>query len=169
MSLYVDWLNQIKLRCDHDWLTDAQKVVYDNLLGKWKASTFICLLGPAGSGKSFIGRLLVRTGDYTYVSSLRDATPGGQVVVDGEAYSRLMRPAAHMLGLTRVVVAMRQPPADAMPTAEIVLTYRDVDQFQHNLTKHGIIPSFRTPVSGTDLAAILRAEAIERGSLNGTR
>lgn len=168
MSLYVDWLNQIKLRSNADWLTDAQRSAYDSLLKRWKASTFVCLSGEPGSGKSFIARLLTKAEGFTYVTSLRDAPQGAQVIVDGEDYMRRMRPVAYLLGLSRVIVVMRRPPIDPMPIADVVLTTRDVFQFQHNLTKHGILASFRTVATGTDLGEILRAEAIARGDSDGT-
>lgn len=169
MSLYVEWINQIKLKADYEWLTDAQKRAFDDIVGRWPAETFVCLCGPPGSGKSFIARLLAKEQGYTYLSSLSDAPPGAEkVVVDGEEYSRLMRPAAQLLGLKRVVVLMRRPPQDPMPLAKLVLQERDVKQFQHNLTKHGVLQSFKSTADGTDLGLILRAEAIERGKANAT-
>ncbi|MBL7209207.1 MAG: hypothetical protein ISS52_03840 [Dehalococcoidia bacterium] len=164
MSMYVEWLNQIKLKADSAWLTDAQKTAYGDVLERWPAQVFVCLCGPPGSGKSFIGRLLAKEHGFIYANELKEVEPGPHlVVIDGEDYSRLMRPAVRLLGLKRVVVLMRQPPQDPMPRAEIALTEHDVRQFQHNITKHAVLQSFKTNVDGTDLRQILRAEAIERG------
>lgn len=169
MSLYVEWMNQIKLKADYEWLTDAQKRAFNDIVERWQAETFVCLCGPSGSGKSFIARLLAKERGYTYLSDLKDVPSGVEsVVVDGEEYSRLMRPTAQLLGLKRVVVLMRQPPQDPMPRADLVLEERDVKQFQHNLTKHGVLQSFKTAADGTDLGLILRTEAIERGKAHAT-
>lgn len=169
MSLYVEWLNKIKLKADYHWLTDTQKQAFNDIVQRWQAEVFVCLCGPAGSGKSFIARLLAKDHGYAYVSDLKDVQPGTEmVVVDGEQYTRLMRPAAQMLGLKRVVVLMRQPPQDPMPKAELMLAERDVKQFQHNLTKHNVLSSFKSSAEGTDLGQILRLEAVERGRTNAT-
>lgn len=168
MSLYVEWVNQIKARATPEWLTAGQREAYENLLQRWPAEQIVCLVGPPGSGKSFIARLLVRERGYVYVTSLQELQelePGPrQVVVDGSEYNRLIRPAAMQLGLKRVVVAQRRLPKDPIPGVEIQLTERDVNQFQHNLTYHGILSSFLTHAKGTDLGQILRAEAVERGN-----
>jgi hypothetical protein len=92
-----------------------------------------------------------------------------QIIVDGEDYNRLMRSTALSLRIKRVIVLARNIPRDPMPHTEIVLTEHDVKQFQHNLTKNGIIKSFITHVEGTDLGKILRAEAIAREETNATR
>jgi hypothetical protein len=113
--------------------------------------------------------LLAKDHGYVYVNNLNEVpSDTTMVVVDGEAYTRLMRPSAQMLGLKRVVVIMRQPPQDPMSKAELVLDERDVKQFQHNLTKHGVLNSFKTCAEGTDLGQILRIEAVERGRTNAT-
>ncbi len=169
MSQYVEWLNKIKLLADYEWLTAAQRQVFNDIVERWQAETFVCLCGASGSGKSFVARLLAKEKGYSYVSELKEAPSEAQlIVVDGEDYTRLMRPMAQMMGLKRVVVLMRQPPQDPMPVAELVLEERDVKQFQHNLTKNGVLNSFRTNAEGTDLGQILRAEAIERGKVNAT-
>jgi len=164
MSLYVEWLNQIKLKADYEWLTKGQRKVFDDIVERWPAEVFVCLHGPSGCGKSFIARLLVKMHGYIYTNDLKDLEQGPHlVVVDGEEYNRLMRPVAQLLGLKRVVVLMRRPPRDPMPRAEVALDEHDVKQFQHNLITYGVLQSFKTEVDGTDLGQILRAEAIIRG------
>ena len=167
MSLYVDWLNQIKLKADYGWLTKNQRKAFDDIIGRWPIEIFICLYGQPGCGKSFIARLLVKEHGYAYVNELKNLEPGPQsVVVDGEDYNRLMRPIAHILHLKRVVILMRRPPKDPMPKIEIVLDEHDVKQFQHNLIKYGVLQSFKTEMGTKDLGEILRNEAIIRGGNN---
>ena len=164
MSLYVEWLNQIKLKADYEWLTKNQRKAFDDIVERWPAEVFLCLYGPPGCGKSFIARLLVKIHGYVYINELKSLEPGPQlVVVDGEEYNRLMRPRAQMLHLKRVLILMRRPPRDPMPKIEVSLDEHDVKQFQHNITKYGVLQSFKTEVDGTDLGEILRAEAIIRG------
>jgi len=59
MSLYIEWLNQIKLKADYEWLTKNQRKAFDDIVERWPAEVFLCLYGPPGCGKSFIARLLV--------------------------------------------------------------------------------------------------------------
>ena len=164
MSLYIEWLNQIKLKADYDWLTENQGRAFNDIVERWPAEVFLCLCGPPGCGKSFIARLLVRIRGYVYTSELRTLEEGPKlIVVDGEEYNRLMRPRAQMLDLRRVVILMRRPPRDPMPKIKVSLDQHDVKQFQRNLTKYGVLQSFQTEVDSTDLGEILRAEAIIRG------
>ena len=164
MSLYVEWLNQIKLRANYEWLTKNQRKAFDDIVERWPVEVFLCLYGPSGCGKSFIARLLVKMHAYVYTNELKGLEPGPElVVVDGEEYNRLMRPRAQMLRLKRVVILMRRPPRDPMPKIQVTLDEHDVKQFQHNIIKSGLLQSFKTEVDGTDLGQILRAEAIIRG------
>lgn len=164
MSLYIEWLNRIKLKADYEWLTKKQRKAFVDIVERWPAEIFLCLYGPAGCGKSFIGRLLVKIHGFVYANDLTGLEQGPQrVVVDGEDYNRLMRPLAQTLRLKRVVVLMRRPPRDPMPKIQVALDEHDVRQFQHNITKHGVLQTFKTELHGTDLGEILRAEAIIRG------
>ena len=74
-----------------------------------------------------------------------------------------LRPTAQILGIKRTIVVSQHPPRDPMPIAELVLDERDIRQFQHVVTKHGVLQSFLEAAEGTDLAQILRREAIVRG------
>jgi len=164
MSLYVEWLNQIKLKAGYEWLTKSQRKAFNDIVERWPAEVFLCLYGPQGCGKSFIARLLVKIHGYVYINELKALELGPQlVVVDGEEYNRLMRPRAQMLRFKRVVILMRRPPRDPMPKVEVALDEHDVKQFQHNLIKYGVLQSFKTEVDGTDLGQILHVEAITRG------
>ncbi len=167
MSLYVEWINQIKAKADHTWLTDGQRAAYSAILTRWPTHRFVCLHGPSGCGKSFIARLLVAENGYVYVTDLREVPSGAElVVVDGSEYSRRMRPLAAALDLKRVVVTARVPPREPMPKAAISLGTRDVAQFQRNIVRHDILQSFQTAVDGTDLSHILRAEAVHRSGID---
>jgi MoxR-like ATPase len=165
MSLYVDWLNQIKLKADGSWLTESQQQALSDLLKRWPAERIVCLCGHAGSGKSFLARILAQEHGFLYVSKLSETPESTErVVVDGEAYVRLMRATAQMLGVRKVVVVSRNPPQERIPAVELSLNERDVREFQRNLSQNHILQAFRTEVQGTDLGFILRNEAIERGA-----
>jgi hypothetical protein len=167
MSLYVEWLNKIKTMSTYEWLTDAQRTAYDLILKKWESQPFVCLCGPAGCGKTFVARLLAREHGYVYSHAIDSAFEGSeQILVDGEEYSRIMRDIARLRRLKRVIVLMRRPPQDRMPQPKIELTARDVRQFQHNLTKCGVLQAFTLDHEGTDLGEILRKEATARGEEN---
>jgi len=164
MSLYVQWLNLIKERSTAGWLTDAQRVVYDQIASQWQAAPFVNLCGPSGSGKSFIARLLAATHGYVYVDELQAAPPGcPNVIVDDAQYTRLMRPTAQLLKIGRVILVTRRPIADPMPRAQLALSERDVRQFLHNLYKHCNLSFTASDPQGTDLGQIIRVEIVARG------
>jgi ABC-type cobalamin/Fe3+-siderophores transport system ATPase subunit len=163
VSLYVEWVNQIKAKATSAWLTKGQRTAFESIVTKWQSHPFVCLYGPPGCGKSFIARLLSSEQGYLYVNDLNNAEQDvEQVVLDGGEYSRMMRPVVSMLGIRRVVVVMRQMPRDTMPKAHVVLDEYDTKQFQHNLYEHRILQSFLANVSGTNFERILQAEAVER-------
>jgi len=167
MSLYIEWLNKIKATATSDWLTEGQRKAYDQILTKWANQQFICLCGPAGCGKTFVAHILAREHDYVYSQEISEVVNGSNnVLIDGEDYTRLMRDAAKLKGLKRVIVVTRKPPQDRMPKAEIILTDKDVRRFQHNLTTYGILGSFHKDPQTTDLNQIIRAECITRGEGN---
>ena len=167
MSLYVEWLNKIKTIATSDWLTDAQRKAYDQILSKWSSQPFICLCGSAGCGKTFTAHLLASENNYVYAHEISSVKNGSKnVLVDGEKYTRLMRDAAKLREIKRVIIISRKPPQDRMPKAEIILAEKDVRQFQHNLTKHGVIGSFLKDAESKDLNQIIRAECIVRGEEN---
>ncbi len=58
MSLYVEWVNQIKAKATSAWLTKGQRTAFESIVTKWQSHPFVCLYGPPGCGKSFIARLL---------------------------------------------------------------------------------------------------------------
>ena len=170
MSLYVEWLNKIKTIATSSWLTESQRKAYDQILTKWESQQFICLCGPSGCGKTFVSHILSREHDYVYSSQISTVPDGSNnILVDGEEYTRLMRDAARLKGLKRIIVVSRKLPQDRMPGTEIVLTERDVGQFQHNLTKYGILRGFHKDPQSTDLSHIIRAECIARGEDNATQ
>lgn len=163
MSLYMEWLNQIKAKATSSWLTKGQRVAFESIVNKWQSHPFVCLYGPPGCGKSFIARLLSNEQGYQYVHEIEEASEGtDQLVLDGNDYSRMMRAIALMRRICRVVVVMRQAPRESMPKAQVVLDEEDTRQFQHNLYQHGIIRSFHTSEQGSNFERILQAEAMER-------
>ncbi len=169
MSLYITWLNAIKAQATSEWLTEAQRAVYQALCSKWATAQFICLSGMPGVGKTFIGRLLAAEQEYCYVNTLADAPAGAKnVVLDGVEYTRMLHNEALLKDLPRIILLSRRPPSDPMPKIELALTERDLNQFVRNLTENHIISAFQTAPTGTDLGAILREEAIQRGAYYGS-
>jgi hypothetical protein len=165
VSLFVEWINKIKARADENWLTDAQQAVYESLTERWLSAPFVCLYGQSGTGKSFIARLLSQRDGYEYTQDLSTVSAGqSHVVLDNAEYTRLMRTTATMLGIKRVILVARRPPKDPMPHAELVLTSRDVSQFQRTLSQNEVLTSFLIRAEGTDLGEILRNEAVARGN-----
>lgn len=169
MSLYVSWMNAIKLGAQPDWLTSGQRPAFDALLSKWQGHRHVALVGAEGSGKSFIARLLHSHAGYAYAHEIAEAPRGAPlVVVDANDYSRLYRPLADELGLGRVVWTLRRPPlaSDAVPFAEIQLSETDRNQFKNRLLTSEIIRGWRAePLDGplgVDLGLLLRREAIAR-------
>lgn len=168
MSLYVQWINLIKERATPDWLTDSQRVAYEKILRQWHGAPFVNLCGPAGCGKSFVARILVKEQDYIYTHDLQTAPQGAaNVILDDAEYTRLMRPTAQLLNLGRVILVTRTPVHDPMPRADIRLVERDVGQFLHNLYTHCGISFVASDPKGTDLSQIIRAEVIARGETHG--
>lgn len=167
MSLYVEWLNKIKTMATSEWLTEGQRIVYDNILTKWVNQQFICLCGSSGCGKTFVAHILAKENAYAYSHEISKVEKGAEnALIDGEEYTRLMRDAAKLKGIKRVIVLLRKPPQDRMPKAEIIVTEKDVRQFQHNLTSNGILGSFLNDPDSTDLSKIMRTESIARGEGN---
>ncbi|MBU4000568.1 hypothetical protein KKG29_05380 [Patescibacteria group bacterium] len=167
MSLYIEWLNKIKAMATSEWLTEGQRSAYEKILTKWANQQFIYLCGPSGCGKTFVAHILSKEHDYVYSHDISKVEDGSQnVLIDGEEYTRLMRDAAKLKGIKRVIVLLRKSPRDRMPKAEIILTDKDARRFQHNLTTHGILGSFQNDPQTVDLNQIIRAECIARGEGN---
>jgi len=163
MSLYVEWINLIKEKADHTWLSDRQRAIYDRILNQWHIAPFVSIYGPPGCGKSFIARLLVKEHGYVYTTDLDDlATHAEQVIVDDARYSRMMRPKARELAITRVLLFSSRPASDPMPSAELRLDAHDIQQIMHTLYEQCGF-EFTVEPHGTDVGEILRAEAIARG------
>jgi energy-coupling factor transporter ATP-binding protein EcfA2 len=165
MSLYVTWINLIKEKADESWLTDSQREVYRQLLARWQSHPFVNLYGPAGSGKSFIARLLARVHGYAYTRALEEAPTGtSQVIVDDAVYSRLMRPLARERGLGRVVLITRRPVSESMPSLELALNPRDMRQFQAILSERCGISFLHTIPDHLDLTQAIQDEVVARGA-----
>lgn len=166
MSLYVQWMNLIKERATVAWLTESQRVIYDQIVNQWGAARFVNLVGPVGSGKTFLAWILVKEQAYVYEHDLRAAPPNTQqVIVDDAEYTRLMRSTAQALSLGRVILITETPVKDPMPRAELRLTEHDVHQALHNLYANCSIQFTASDPKGTDLARIIRTEVIARGGL----
>jgi energy-coupling factor transporter ATP-binding protein EcfA2 len=164
MSLYIEWLNKIKTIATSEWLTESQRSAFNKILNKWRNHEFICLCGQSGCGKTFIAQILAKEHNYIYSNQISKVSKNaGNVLIDGEGYNRLMRDEAKLKGIKRTIVVLQNPPLDRMPIAEIIITEKDVRQFQHNLTDNGIIGSFFQDPDTTDFSKIIRNESIQRG------
>jgi ABC-type branched-subunit amino acid transport system ATPase component len=170
MSVETTWLNAIEAAAAESWLTPAQRRASDAILTRFGVHPFVALIGPRGSGKTFIARLLARERGYTLVCRLDEAPAGTrQVILDGDPYTRELREVRMRLGLGRVIVLQTRPPADPMPVIEVTLTLTDVRHFQATLTKAGILRAFTRDDVSTDLAALLRQEALAQGDAHVAR
>lgn len=163
MSVYLEWSNRIKTQSTSQWLTHSQLAVYKQLASGWRSHTYVGLIGPKGSGKSFIARLLEKEAGFVYARSLEDIDSGARkVVLDDRSYSRADQSISASLELTRVVFVGRKKPRDEIPCAHLELDDTDVEEFQHALFQHRIIVSFRTSPTTRDLEQILIDEASAR-------
>lgn len=169
MSEYTRWLNLIKEKSTLDWLTESQHTVEKELERVWSNERCGVMVGEAGAGKSFVGRLLVQSAGGLYVADLNAlAGPdcnGKYVVLDLGAdgvYSRSLRLMMEERDMSRLLVLTRHLPRDLVRTVRLQLTERDVQQFRHNLVAYGVLGAFCTEPQGVDLAEDLRREAIER-------
>lgn len=164
MSLYVEWLNLIKEKATSAWLTDGQRAAYEQVISRWQGTNFVNLVGPPGSGKTFLARILAKEHAYFYTHDLQSVPEcTANIILDDASYTRLLRATAQVRRLGRVILVSRLPVSDPMPQAVIALGDADVRQFQHNLFKHCRIQFVHTIPSGTDLSALLRAELVARG------
>lgn len=168
MSLYVEWINAIKSRATPDWLTYGQRAAYDALLHQWPHARLLCLRGPKGSGKSFIARLLAHQEGFFYAQTL-DEIPEGtpRVVLDDTDYYRLLNEEMSWRGVSQLVITSERQPSDPIPGPTIRLATRDVNEFRARLVAEGVLSVFRRRAEGTDLGAMLRAEAVERSQSDG--
>ena len=163
MSLYVSWTNRIKTLATPEWLTTGQRQAYEALLTKWRSHKVVCLIGPQGSGKSFIARLLHTEHEFAYVTDIREHLgTTSRVVVDGAPFSRHVLSVCQQLGLERVVVVQRSKPVDHVPCAVIELKEADVLEFRSVLFKRGVLQWFSSEAPTTDLERLLRDEAARR-------
>lgn len=167
MSLYIQWLNKIKAVATSEWLTESQQNAFNNILKRWANHEFICLCGQSGCGKTFVAHILAKEHNYTYSNEISNVLENSSnVIIDGEEYTRLMRDVAKLKGIKRTIVLLNKPPQDRMPKAEIIITEKDIRQFQRNLTFYGIIGSFLQDPDTTDFSKIIRNESIQRGEAN---
>jgi hypothetical protein len=167
MSLYVEWINCIKERADESWLTEHQRAAYERLLEHWHNQPFVNLYGGAGSGKTFLARLLVKKHDHVYIQALENAPHNANnVILDDAQYSRMLRPLARSMGLGRVLLVTRSRITEAMPRVKLELTEKDVRQFQAALAQYCNIVFTETTPAGVDLSKIIREEVVKRGVSN---
>jgi hypothetical protein len=171
MSEYIRWLNLIKEKSTPEWLTESQRNSAKGLEHLWKSERCGVLVGDAGVGKSFIGRLLSQSEGGLYAAGLAELTAsdceGKYIVLDLGAsgvYTRALRLVMEEMNMGRLLVLTRQLPRDLVRTVRLELTERDVQQFRHNMVAHGVIEAFCTEPTGCDLAEDLRREALGRAS-----
>lgn len=164
MSLYVEWLNQIKLKADINWLTKSQSIVYQALLINWQNQKFINLYGAHGSGKSFIARLLSIKNQYIYTTTIKDVPVGGKnIIIDDANYDRSMRIIAREQHFNRIIMITQSPVNEAMPKIELIVTDKDRDQFVTTLGKYCQIHFDNSIPEGSDLNQIMIRELKNRG------
>jgi len=171
MSEYIRWLNLIKAKSSLEWLTDSQRKSEKELEYVWNTERCAVLVGEAGAGKSFIGRLLSQSSGGLYVSGLSALTEyhcdGKYIVLDlgGDGvYTRGLRLLIEEMNMGRLLVLTRHMPRDTVRTVWLQLSEHDVQQFRHNMVEYGVLEAFCTEPRGVDLAEDLRREALSRAS-----
>lgn len=164
MSLYIEWLNLIKMKADVNWLLKSQMPAYNAILTQWLSSPFINFYGPPGSGKSFIARLLASKNQFTYAIDLEGVSEGSKnVLLDDANYSRYLRIIAFERRLSRIILITQSPVKEAMPLCELKLNEADVRQFEGILGKFCHIYFTHSIPEGNDLNQIIIKELINRG------
>jgi len=164
MSLYIEWVNLIKMKADINWLLKSQLPIYNSLLTHWLSSSFINFYGPPGSGKSFIARLLASKNQYFYASDLKGVPEGSKnILLDDANYSRSLRIIANERRLSRIILITQSPVKEAMPLCELKINEADVRQFEGVLGKYCHIYFTHSVPEGNDLNQILIRELKNRG------
>jgi SpoVK/Ycf46/Vps4 family AAA+-type ATPase len=164
MSLYIEWLNLIKMKADVNWLLKSQVPAYNSILTKWLSSPFINFYGPPGSGKSFIARMLASKKQFTFATDLERVPEGSKnVLLDDANYSRHLRIIASERRLSRIILITQSPVKEAMPLCEIKLNEADVRQFEGILGKYCHIYFTHSIPEGNDLNQIIIKELKNRG------
>ena len=80
-------LNKLKAQAASDWLTDSQRVAFDDIRSVLRFPEMVNLHGPIGSGKTFLAWTLSRMLETSYFPNLaafdeRSERPMPQAVVD---------------------------------------------------------------------------------------
>jgi hypothetical protein len=165
MSLYIEWLNQIKEKSNESWLTDSQKKIYNLILNKWQAQPFICLYGKQGVGKSFLAHILAKEHNYFYSQEINSVPSHiAQVILDDAHYDRFIRTEALKREIGRVILISTNPAfEEAMPKIELEINDKDICQFQASLSKYCNISFLYTIPEGNSFTEILLREIVARG------
>jgi|LSQX01.2.fsa_nt_gb hypothetical protein len=164
MSLYMDWVNQIKMKADINWLTKSQEPVYHAILTQWLSIPFINLYGSPGSGKSFLARLWCSKNDYIFATDLATVPEGSRnIILDDVIYSRSLRIIANERRLSRIILITHSPIKEAMPLCELKIDEVDVRQFAGILGRYCHIYFTHSIPEGNDLNQILIRELKYRG------
>lgn len=160
----MEWVNQIKMKADINWLTKSQAPVYKAILIQWLSIPFINLYGSPGSGKSFIARLLCNKNDYVYTTNLKIVPEDSKnIILDDANYSRSLRIIANERRLSRIILITHSPVKEAMPLCELKIDDADVRQFEGILGRYCQIYFTHSIPEGNDLNQIIIRELKYRG------
>lgn len=163
---HLDVLNmRIRDHLSKDWLTPSQ-------LGVWKAlhqfdgppHRVVCVFGPEGCGKTFLGWLLERESYATYGiwSELpRPVLP--RLILDNapsdRSSTREVRPWVEQFHIQQIILLTRARVDEPfMPAFELRVTPEDIEHFRANLYRHLRVIASEQPVSDYKTALNLLEE-----------
>jgi len=147
MSLYLYNLNRIKDICSTNWLTTNEERAYKQIKN-WllrPGLTFIYLYGYHGTGKTFLGWLLLKEKIAQYFanpkSCLQNAPIYNPVFVDNlgiekSNFREIMR-SLEIAGIKKAVIVGIYPIQEDIPKVNLALDVNDLKQAREKLLSNG--------------------------------
>lgn len=124
-------------RCDVSWLTPSEKAVWDAMHQfDGPPHRVVNLFGGEGTGKTFIARLMERTGYASYLKWPEQHHPQFQrIVLDGflpdRDLARDVRPWVDRYAIRQIILVTRLPiPEPHMPGFGLEVTATDMQRFR---------------------------------------
>lgn len=160
MNQFVDILNRIRQAADLSWLTPSQQEAREAILERLKFLDEVNLWGRPGTGKTFLGWILMKERLADYVPGIQEiqrARALRTLVIDNAAWKRsevrdiLYR--ARQWGYSRVVFLTAEPLEDQVATVELSLTSEDKERVARNLRNIRVIPFTDMPETLWDLVS----------------
>lgn len=141
MTALASLLNSIRQSYSEDWLMPSQRLCYSTLVTAASLHNPVVLLGPAGSGKTFLGWVLHRELGLPFAASPATvpSAPSGMtsVIIDNADLSHLSARAvlgeAMVQGWTTVVILARDIDPEGVPALRLASpTVSDISRCLRN-------------------------------------